>query len=122
MSANAHAIIHPDAQIGKGVIIEPFVTVEADVVIGDGTWVGSQACIKSGTRIGANCKIFQGAIVGGDPQDLKFTDEKTYLEISDNVTIREYCTINRGTRATGVRRSRRAPLLWHTPMSPMTAL
>ncbi len=111
MSARAHAIIHPDAQIGEGVVIDPFVTIESDVIIGDGTWIGSQACIKSGTKIGANCKIFQGAIVGGDSQDLKFKDEKTYLEISDDVTIREYCTINRGTRATGVTQIKRGALI-----------
>jgi len=49
--------------------------------------------------------------VGGDPQDLKYTDEKTFLEISDDVTIREYCTINRGTRATGVTQIKKGALV-----------
>lgn len=101
MGDRAFSIIHPDAQLGEGVKIDPFVTIESDVVIGDGTWIGSHSIIKSGTRIGKNCKIYQGAIIGGDPQDLKYKDEQTYLYISDQVTIREFCTINRGTRATG---------------------
>ncbi|MEM1321202.1 MAG: acyl-ACP--UDP-N-acetylglucosamine O-acyltransferase [Bacteroidota bacterium] len=91
--------IHPDAKIGKNVEIGSFVTIEADVVIGDGTRIGPNVCVLNGVRIGSNCQIFPGAIVGSVPQDLKFQGEQSLLEIGDNVTIREYCTINRGTRA-----------------------
>ena len=89
--------IHPEAQIGKNVKVGPFVTIERDVIIGDNTEIGPNAVIMNGTRIGNNCKIFPGAIVGTIPQDLKYNGERTYLEIGDNVTIREYCTINKGT-------------------------
>ena len=92
-------------------VIEPFSIIEEDVVIGDGSMIQAHTTIKSGTRIGKNCKIFQGAIIGGDPQDLKYQDEKTYLEIGDEVTIREYCTINRGTRATGVTKINKGALI-----------
>jgi UDP-N-acetylglucosamine acyltransferase len=92
-------IVHPGAKIGKNVEIGPFTTIADDVVIGDGTWVGSNVTIVDGTRIGKNCKIFPGAIIGAMPQDLKFHGESTLLEIEDNVTIREYCTINKGTQA-----------------------
>src|SRR5690606_3214816 len=64
-----------------------------------GTWIGSNVCIMEGTRIGKNCRIFPGAVVGAIPQDLKYGGEYTRLEIGDNVTIREYCTLNRGTKA-----------------------
>lgn len=111
MSEFPNSIIDPNAQIGKNVRIDPFTIVESDVIIGDNTWIGAHAFIKSGTRIGRNCKIFHGAIVGGDPQDLKFKDEKTYLEISDDVSIREYCTINRGTRATGSTQIKKGALI-----------
>jgi UDP-N-acetylglucosamine acyltransferase len=50
-----------------------------------------------GARIGKNCRIFPGAVISGIPQDLKFDDEETTVEIGDNVTIRECVTINRGT-------------------------
>lgn len=92
-------IISPKAKIGNSVSIGSFTTIEDDVVIGDGTWIGSNVCIMNGTRIGENCKIFPGAILGAMPQDLKFSDENSLLEIGDNVIIREYCTLNRGTRA-----------------------
>ena len=93
------SFIHPDAVIGKNVVIEPFVNIQADVVIGDNTWIGSNVSVMSGTTVGSNCKIFPGAVLGGVPQDLKYRGEKTELIIEDNVTIREYCTLNRGTQA-----------------------
>ncbi|MFK7807120.1 MAG: acyl-ACP--UDP-N-acetylglucosamine O-acyltransferase [Saprospiraceae bacterium] len=91
--------IHPDAKIGKNVKIAPFATIEGDVVIGDNCDIGPNACILDGTRMGDNCRIFPGAIVGSIPQDLKFEGELSTLEIGNNVIIREYCTINRGTKA-----------------------
>ncbi|MEY3412666.1 MAG: hypothetical protein RIQ70_1355 [Bacteroidota bacterium] len=91
------AYIHPEAQIGNHVTIEPFAMVHKDTVIGDRTWIGSHACILDGARIGKNCKIFQGAVISGVPQDLKFAGEITTAEIGDNSVIREFVTINRGT-------------------------
>src|SRR5664279_788261 len=95
------ANIHPEAKIGKDVIIEPFATVSKDVVIGDGSYIGPTATILPGCRIGKNCRIFSGAVIGGEPQDLKFKGEYTTVEIGDNTTIREYVTVNKGTAAKG---------------------
>ena len=95
------ANIDPKAQIGEGVTIEPFVSVYGDVVIGDGTWVGPGAVIYDGARIGRNCRIFNGASISAIPMDLKFVGEKTTLEIGDNTTVREFATLNRGTKARG---------------------
>ncbi len=91
--------IHPDATIGEGVVIEPFVTIAADVEIGDGTWIGPNVCIMDGARIGRDCRIFPGSVISAIPQDLKFKGEYSLVEIGDRVTIRECCTINRGTAA-----------------------
>ncbi|MBK6903388.1 MAG: acyl-ACP--UDP-N-acetylglucosamine O-acyltransferase [Saprospirales bacterium] len=91
--------IHPGAIIGNNVVIEPFATIGNNVVIGDNTWIGPNTCIMDGARIGKNCNIFPGAVVGAIPQDLKFEGEESILEIGDHVTIREYCTLNRGTKA-----------------------
>jgi UDP-N-acetylglucosamine acyltransferase len=93
--------IHPDAQIGKDVIIGPFVTIEEDVIIGDGTRIDSNASILKGSRIGKNCHICSGAVIGGEPQDLKFRGEYSTAEIGDNTTIREFVTVNRGTASRG---------------------
>jgi len=89
--------IHPDAKIGNNVIIEPFTTIHKDVVIGDDTWIGPNVTIFNGARIGKSCKIFPGSVISAIPQDLKFDEEITTVEIGDNSIIRECCTINRGT-------------------------
>ncbi len=89
--------IHPDAKIGKDVIIEPFSTVYENVEIGDGTWVGPNVTIFPGARIGKKCRLFPGAVISAIPQDLKFKGEVTIAEIGDGTTIRECVTINRGT-------------------------
>lgn len=93
------AIIHPNAKIGKDVVVEPFATINEDVEIGDGTWIGPHAIIMNGSRIGKNCQIYPGAVIAGEPQDLKFQGEYTTVEIGDNTIIREYVTVNKGTRA-----------------------
>ena len=94
---NAPNFIHPDAKIGKNVVIEPFATIEKGVEVGDGTWVGPNAVIMQGAKLGKNCKIFPGAVISAIPQDLKFKGEETIVEIGDNVIVREFVTINRGT-------------------------
>ena len=100
ISSLAH--INPKAQFGEGVTVEPFAVVHGDVLIGDGTWIGSGAVIYDGARIGKNCRIFNGASISAIPQDLKFSGEETVLEIGDNTTVREFATLNRGTRARGM--------------------
>ncbi|MBT7377624.1 MAG: acyl-ACP--UDP-N-acetylglucosamine O-acyltransferase [Candidatus Marinimicrobia bacterium] len=103
MSTNIHpsAIVDSKAQIGENVTIGPFVIIEDDVVIGDGTEIKSSAVIKSGARIGKECRIFQSTVVSEIPQDLKFEGESTLIEIGDRTTVREFCTLNRGTSDLG---------------------
>jgi UDP-N-acetylglucosamine acyltransferase len=91
------AHIHPNAQIGKNVTIDPFSVIHDDVVIGDGTHIMSNVTVFSCSRIGKDCKIFPGAVIGAVPQDLKFKGEYTLAEIGDNTTIRECVTVHRGT-------------------------
>jgi UDP-N-acetylglucosamine acyltransferase len=95
------AFIHPDAKIGKDVIIEPFAYIAGNVVIGDETWVGPNSTIMDGARIGKKCRIFPSSVISGIPQDLKFRGEETTSEIGDNTTVREGVTVNRGTAAVG---------------------
>ncbi|MDP2722407.1 MAG: acyl-ACP--UDP-N-acetylglucosamine O-acyltransferase [Bacteroidales bacterium] len=93
------AYVHPQAKIAPNVVIEPFVNIEKNVIIQEGTWIGSNVTIMEGARIGKNCRIFPGAVISAIPQDLKFAGEDTTVKIGDNVTIREFVTINRGTKA-----------------------
>lgn len=89
--------IHPDAKIGKNVVISPFSYIYGDVVIGDNTWIGPNVTIMDGARIGNNCQIFPGAVISAVPQDLKFAGEYTTTEIGNNTIIRECVTIHKGT-------------------------
>lgn len=97
MSQYPLANVHPEARIGKNVVIEPFATVQKDVVIDDGSWIGPGAVIWDGSRLGKNVKVYPGASVSSIPQDLKFAGEQTETMIGDNTVIREYVTISRGT-------------------------
>ena len=95
------ATVHPNAKIGDNVEIGPYAFVDEFVEIGDGCHILPHATIFNYVKIGRNCSIFPGAVVGAIPQDLKFDGEVTYVEIGDNVNIRECATINRGTKASG---------------------
>ena len=94
---DSRAVVAPQAKIAAGVEIGPFSIIGPDVVIGAGTWIGPHVVIKGHTRIGAGNKIFQFASLGDAPQDKKYRDEPTRLDIGDRNVIRESVTVNRGT-------------------------
>lgn len=95
------ALVDSKAQLGKDVSIGPFSVIEGDVVIADGTSIASHVLVAGGARIGKNCRIHKGAVVATIPQDLKFGFEHSTFEIGDNTTVREFCTLNRGTKDRG---------------------
>jgi len=99
---NEHASIDPTAKIADDVTIGPWTVIGKDVEIGAGTWIGSHAVVNGPTKIGSNNRIYQYASIGEDPQSVDYRHgEKSILEIGDNNTIREYCTLNRGTEGGG---------------------
>jgi UDP-N-acetylglucosamine acyltransferase len=95
--------IHPTAIIGSKAIIHenceigPYSLIEDDVQIGPETVIGSHTTIQSGTKIGSNCFIASYVSLGFPPQDLSYKGEKTELIIGNQVTVREFATIHRGT-------------------------
>lgn len=91
------AIVDPQAIIGEGVRIDDFAIIEGNVEIGDHTHIHPGAIIRSGARIGKECEIHPYAVVSGIPQDLKFQGEETLAIIGDRTSVREYCTVSRGT-------------------------
>jgi UDP-N-acetylglucosamine acyltransferase len=93
-----HTYIHPDARLAPNVKVDPFSVIHQNVEIGSGTWIGSNVTIMEGARIGENCRIFPGAVIAGIPQDLKYEGENTTVVIGNNTTIREFVTINRGSK------------------------
>lgn len=97
MSIHPTAIVHPGARIGAGVEIGPYSVIGEHVEINDHTWVGPHVVIGGHTRIGRDNRIFQFSSIGEIPQDKKYANEPTRLEIGDRNTIREFCTFNCGT-------------------------
>ncbi|HEY0722123.1 MAG TPA: acyl-ACP--UDP-N-acetylglucosamine O-acyltransferase [Gammaproteobacteria bacterium] len=97
MSIHPTAIVDPNAQIAPDVTIGAYSVIGPDVEIGDGTWIGPHVVINGPTKIGRENRIFQFASIGEIPQDKKYRNERTRLEIGDRNVIREGCTINRGT-------------------------
>jgi UDP-N-acetylglucosamine acyltransferase len=91
------AIVENTAELAADVEVEPYAVIGANVTIDSGTRVGAHAVIRGPTRIGKNNHIFNHVSLGGAPQDKKYQDEPTAIEIGDGNTIREFCTINRGT-------------------------
>ena len=97
MSIHPSAIVSSKAKLAVSVSVGPFSIISGGVSIGADTKVGAHCVIEGNTTIGKNCEIFTGAVIGSRPQDLKFKDEKVFLEIGNNNIIREYCTLNPGT-------------------------
>ena len=95
------AIIDPKAKISSNVEIGPYSIIGPKVEIGEKTIIQSHVSIIGNTKIGKNNNIYPFASIGNDPQDLKFSGEETKLEIGDNNKIREYVTINVGTKGGG---------------------
>ena len=95
------ALVDPTAHLGADVAVGPYAIVGPHVTVGERTSLAAHAVIERNTRIGAGVKVGYGTIIGNDPQDLKYKGEETWVEIGDGTIIREYCTINRGTTATG---------------------
>lgn len=92
------AIVHINAEVADDVKIGPFSIIGADVQIDSGTEIGPHVVIKGPTAIGRDNTIYQFSSIGEDPQDKKYADEVTRLEIGDRNVIREYCTMHRGTQ------------------------
>lgn len=97
MAIHPTALIDPSAQLAPDVQVGAYTIIGAGVVIGAGTWIGPHVVVDGPTTIGSDNKIFQFASIGAAPQDLKYNNEPTRLEIGDRNTFRENTTINRGT-------------------------
>lgn len=91
------AIIIGEVELGNDVEVGPYSIIEGKVVVGEGTRIGARVSIKGKVSIGSNCKIHDGAILGDEPQHLKYAGEESEVIVGNNVIIREYVTIHRGT-------------------------
>ena len=91
------AIVSPKAELGKDVQVGAYAIIGAHVKIGDSAIIHPHAIVEGLTTIGECCEIFPGACVGLRCQDLKYSGEKTYVEIGARTVIRECVTVNSST-------------------------
>jgi UDP-N-acetylglucosamine acyltransferase len=96
-------MIHPSAIVERGarlagnVSVGPYSVIGPKVEVGEGTWIGAHVVLDGRLKIGRNNRIFHFSSLGAPPQDKKYANEDTAVQIGDDNTIREYVTINRGT-------------------------
>lgn len=95
------AVVHPKADIGRGVLIGPFCVIGPDVTIGDRSRLESHVVVQGPTELGPDNVISPMASIGGPPQDLKYRGAPTRLVVGARNKIREYVTLNRGTEGGG---------------------
>ncbi|HMN96180.1 MAG TPA: acyl-ACP--UDP-N-acetylglucosamine O-acyltransferase [Phycisphaerales bacterium] len=91
------AVVHSSARLADSVRVGPYAIIGPEVRIGEDSVVHSHAIVAGWTSIGEGNEIHSFAVVGGDPQDLKYRGETTWLTIGDRNIIREHATIHRGT-------------------------
>ncbi len=91
------AQVHPNAELADDVIVGAYSIIGDNVTIGAGCEIGSHVVIKGHTKMGKQNKIYQFCSIGEDPQFLGYAGEKTWLELGNGNTIREFCTLNRGS-------------------------
>jgi UDP-N-acetylglucosamine acyltransferase len=95
------ALVDPTAQLGNDVSIGPYTIVGPRVTVGDRCTLAAHAVVERNARLGTGVKVGYGTVIGNDPQDLKYQGEETWVDVGDYTVLREYCTINRGSAATG---------------------
>jgi UDP-N-acetylglucosamine acyltransferase len=100
LAIHPSAMIDSSAELGKGVTVGPYVIIGPNVLVGDRCRIGPRATLQRNVRLAEEVSIGDGSILGGDPQDLKYGGEETWVEIGPGTIIREYSTINRATAAT----------------------
>jgi UDP-N-acetylglucosamine acyltransferase len=95
LSVDPSAKVSADSEIATDVEIGPFAIIEPGVVVGRGCRIGAHAVLKRGLILGRDVRVFEGAVLGGEPQDLKFKGADSFAEIGDRCLIREFATVHR---------------------------
>lgn len=101
MPIHPSAMVDPKANIPTSCVIGPYCVIGPDVELGENCELISHLVLQGPTKIGSNNRFFPFSAIGLDPQDVSYGGEPTFLEIGDHNVIREYVTLNRGTKKGG---------------------
>jgi UDP-N-acetylglucosamine acyltransferase len=97
MGVHPTAVVSPRAELGAGVSVGPYAVVEEGARVGAGCEIGAHAVVKRHTVLGERNRVFEGAVLGGEPQDVKFRGEASRLVVGDDNLIREFVTLHRAS-------------------------
>jgi UDP-N-acetylglucosamine acyltransferase len=95
------AIVDAKAELGAGTRVGPYCIIGPDAALGNSSWLQHHVTVVGPMRAGAGNKFYAYCSIGQQTQDLKYAGEPTYLEIGDENTFREFCTVNRSTKSDG---------------------
>ena len=95
------AIVDTKADLGAGTVVGAYCIVGPDVVLGEACWLQHHVTLCGPMRAAARNKFYAYCSIGQQTQDLKYAGEPTHLEIGDENTFREFCTVNRSTKSDG---------------------
>jgi UDP-N-acetylglucosamine acyltransferase len=91
------AIVHPSADVARGVDIGPYCLVGENVTIGKGTVLQAHVVVNGWTTIGEDCEIYPFATIGATSQDRKYAGERAFTKIGSRTVLREYVSVQRAT-------------------------
>jgi UDP-N-acetylglucosamine acyltransferase len=91
------AIVHPKAQLGEGTRVGPYCTIDENVRLGRDCDIQEHVVLRGHTQLGDGVRVFPFAVVGAEPQHLKYAGEPTTVTIGNRVVLREGVTVHRGT-------------------------
>jgi UDP-N-acetylglucosamine acyltransferase len=91
------AVVSPEADLADHVEVGAYAIIEGRVRLGPGCVVRPHACLSGPLTMGVSNAVFSGAVLGEQPQHLKYNQEPTGLEIGDHNVFREHVTVHRGT-------------------------
>lgn len=97
------SVIHPRAELDSSVAVGPYCVIGEGVRIGAGTILQNHVTVQGPTTLGRDNVIYPYAVIGAEPQDLKYQGHDTELIVGDRNRVREHCTIHRGTELGGGR-------------------
>lgn len=93
------AFVEPSAELAGDVLVGPHGYVGPHVVLGRRCRLRNNVTITGHTTIGDDNVFYANAVIGEDPQDLKYKGGPTRLEIGHRNCFREAVTIHRGTES-----------------------
>lgn len=100
-SIHPSALIDPTAELGDGIEIGPWAVVGPGVRIGDGCRLAPRVTLERNVHLAREVQLGVGVVLGSPPQDIRYRDEETWVEIGRGTVLREYSTVNRGSAASG---------------------